>query len=461
MDFNEKRKARWIKLYNSIACLGILCVIIPYFELAAHYATYQHATVVSVILTPILIAIGFSVRKLLMQIQKIRTKSQDLESSYDIDIKKTSRISLIISMIISGVIAAILGASVGSKIMESVGPLYSNDFGVPVLTLSCVAVSAVGSVLATLKFYQFLSIRTVIEYIAAFTFLFGLQTFWGNGVSFVFIICLMVFFLCLALCMNQENIVKVEYMHKTCYASNKMRRTGMKGVIGLWLFAVLLQIVLLSACAIIRALFLVIAGRPWEFILNGPIEGYRTINIVLLSLGGILTLIGIVLMPIFLRTPYMSEVRAKIKQHFIKLKASFLSLIIKILKIESKKRADQNDEINPIYYSDFITYRSAKRHKAVYTKYKDFNRALKTISDKNKQYLFAYRVLIESFFRMDIGLNTSQTPFEMALIIKEKTNLEGIEEMTGKYINVAYAEKTGIISDNDMAEICDILRDRL
>lgn len=461
MDFKEKRKIHWMSFYNIIACVGIVCLILPYFELASFYVANRYSTIISITVAPFLTIIGFLAQKILMRFQKKKRNDLNLEYSDDVDSKSTSKITLILSMAISGAFSAFVGMNVGSKMMEYLGPLYSNDFGVIVFTISCVAVGIIGCVLAQFKFYQILSIKTMIEYIAAFTFLLGIQMFWGNGVSILFVVCFSLFLLCLALCMNQENIVKVEYMHKTCYATNKMRWTGMKGVIVIWIFAVVLAIVLLSLWSIIRALFLLILRRPWQFILYGPIEGIFLVNIILLIIGSISLLASLILAPIVLRNPHMRGIKYQVNQTWIKIKSVIISWIKRIFKIEYKKGQYQTDEINPLFYSDSITYSPPKKHKAIYTKYKDFYRALKTISDINKQYLFAYKVLIESFHRMDIGLDMGQTPFEMALIIKEKTSLKSIEKITSKYTIIAYAEKSDTISDDDITEICDILRDRL
>lgn len=55
----------------------------------------------------------------------------------------------------------------------------------------------------------------------------------------------------------------------------------------------------------------------------------------------------------------------------------------------------------------------------------------------------------------------SQTPLEMADLIKEKTNFENIDILTAKYINIAYAEYYEQISESDIIEICNTMRDML
>ncbi len=461
MDFKEKRKIHWMSFYNSIACVGIVCLLLPYFELASFYVANRYSTIITVTVAPFLLFFGFFTQKILMRFQKKKRNDLDLEYSFDIDSKNKSKTVFFISIAIIVILSTIVGISLGLKFMAHLGPLYSNDFGVALFTVSCVAVGIIGCVLAQFRFYQMLNIKIMIEYIAAYAFLLGAHMYFKIGVSILYVVCFFLFFLCLALCMNQENVVKVEYAHKTCYATNKMRWTGMKSVAMLWGGAIVLVTALLAFCALIRAMFLIVIRAPWSFILYGPIEGSIVFNSILLVIGVILFFGIIILLPIILRNPYVSEIRYKANQFLLKIKNAIMSVIRKIFKIEIQKRQNQIDEINPLFYLDSITHHPPKRHKAIYTKYKDFHRALKTMSNINNQYMFAYRVLMESFCTMDIGLKMSQTPLEMAKLIKEKTNFEDIDILTAKYINIAYSENSEPISEGDMAEICNILRYKL
>lgn len=461
MDANEKRKTRWILFYNIIACAGIICLILPYFDLASYYLANIYSTAISVIVAPFLVFLGYFISKILMLCQKKRRNDISLEYSYDVEAKNTSKVTFVISVLTSGAISAIIGNIISNKMLLLLGPLKSNDLGAIIFTISCILVGILGCVLAKFKFYQILSIKTMPEYLSAFAFLFGCYLFFNVEATLLYTVCLVLFLLCLALCMNQENIVKIEYMHKTCFATNSMRWAGLKSVVALWLFSVTASIVSLSICSFFRMLLLLMRGQPLALILYEPFEGNYIVNIILLVFGGIFFFVALVLFPIFLISPHMSGIRMDTTRAVLKLKLFIISLIRKIFKIGNKKKPLKSDEINPIFYLDSIAYQPPKKHKAVYTKYKDFHRALKTISNINNQYMFAYRVLIESFFSKDIGLKMSQTPLEMADLIKEKTNFENIDILTAKYINIAYAEDYEQISESDIIEICNTMRDML
>ena len=49
----------------------------------------------------------------------------------------------------------------------------------------------------------------------------------------------------------------------------------------------------------------------------------------------------------------------------------------------------------------------------------------------------------------------------MADFIKEKTTLKNIDILTAKYISIAYAENFEQISESDIIEICNTMRDML
>ena len=94
--------------------------------------------------------------------------------------------------------------------------------------------------------------------------------------------------------------------------------------------------------------------------------------------------------------------------------------------------------------------------------YRAFSRRLKALHGADAQYRYAYQTLIGALCTADIGISRTQTPLEMAEIIRNKTTVEEIDELTQVFLNIAYADMSALrAKDSDVRQICGILQKRL
>ncbi len=461
MPATEKWRRRWLKLYKFLACVAFCAIIMPYFEILVSIGAGPYATAFTWIASALLFAVGYGIHK---GIRFLFTKGDEEEFSFSFETKwQFSPPAIMIPSLILGAVAAIAFSFVSGQILETLlYPYYNAEVGFPLMMIACVVASVLGNLLVPFQFHQLCSLRTLIECLFALGVPFGIATWWGNGVNGLFVACVLVYALCLFVLMNQEYVIKPSYSSKTCYATKELRLYGMGRAVGLWLTTLLTAMVLLSLLAVLVIPLRFFLTPDMSLVLDFPIKGLPGLNLMLFFTGliiiPVLSVMGILR---FVRPRGLKYWEKIIGELFRKIMGFFLRL-----RFFKKKGADADLDFREVvgerpkkqHYVD--TVREQKTESTVLPRgYRAFQRHMKTLSDINERYRFAYEVLITELYDAHIGIAKHQTPLEMADVIRRKTNITEMDHLTATFAKVTYA-KDGKASQGELDVICRILEDR-
>ena len=423
---------RWIRRYQIIAFFGVLTAVMPLFEFASVWCAGEYATPTALALVPPLMLTGYGLQYLLARRWREEPRIYFLSESPRAHLSPLSRL---LSYTLAGAVGIVLGWVVGRYLIGLRDLPSRNHLGPYLLSLACAVVAIVGAVIVPYAFNQLLNLRTMLDFFALHCLVFGLQTFWGNGVSLLFVVCFWLFFLCLMLIVNQEYVIKPSYFSDTCYATGELRRAGLASAFRLWLGTVLLQIPLLMAITLVvmpfRLLFMV-EELIWQF----PFEDYPTVNVVLFAMSVAAAVVGVVIL--FLRLQH-EDVQGWAKTCLSWLRALWRRLrgLFRIRR-DTKQPASHESEPQVKHYVDTLTQLPPRRAAKVWNA-RSFRHRMQTLRTAEEKYRFAYRVLVDRLLIKGIGLHPTQTPREMARIIMNKTTISDMGTITEIFLRSAYA----------------------
>lgn len=439
---------RWLRRYQIIAFLGILAVVMPLFEFASLWCAGEYATPTALALAPPLLLFGYGLQYLFSARWREEPRVHSISEAPHAHLSPLSRL---LSMTLSGSLGLLLGWFVGWYLISLRDLPTRNHLGPYLMAVICAVVPMVGTLIVPYAFNQLLGLHTVLEFFALYCLVFGLQTFWGQGVSLLFVLCFWTFFLCLMLIVNQEYVIKPSYFSDTCYATGQLRRAGMASAFRLWLGTVLMQIPLLMAIVLVvmpfRLLFMV-ESLIWKF----PFPQAPTVNMLLFAASVIAAVIGVIVF--FLRLQH-EDVRGWLRQ----LQAVLYALgqrLRAIFRLPKRKRREAATEGEPQvrHYVDTMTTLPPRRAARVWNA-RSFRRRLQSLHSAEEQYCFAYRVLVDRLLIKGIGLHPTQTPREMAQIVMDKTTVSDMGELTEIFLRSAYARDRWA-SEEDVAWISEV-----
>lgn len=466
MDGKQKQNTRWLLLYKMIACVGICAVIAPWFDTLILFIARQYTAIATIALTALLLSLGYGIQLLFLGREGRKLLSVDMDFSYEVARIRLPRSRVIPACAVSAIISALLSVGVGRLLSYLMGNQVNTEIGIPLLVTLGAVLGCAGCLLVPPRFHQLVSLRTMVECIAAFTFLFAFYLWAGASVNFRFIVCVLLYFLCFTVLMNQEYAIRHSYTSPTCHATNALRRAGILSAVRFWLGAILFNVPILCALSlIVMPVQLILtsgSGAPFERVFSFPFKDLPTLNVLLFALGLLALIAGAILL--LVRLCYdrkkLKELYARLVERLKQIGATWLLRLLGIYQ-RYRKGAPKEQEPPPPHYADTVTELAHREPVRRYSDYKAFYRQLKKCRSTNEQYRFAYRTLVTNLCDADIGLYPTQTPLEMAQIIQSKTNIPDIGAITDVFVKAAYADASVPVAEEELQKLCAVLQNRL
>lgn len=246
-----------------LACAGLTAILIQPLRLIYAWGARAYAPVAALILTPLLMAMGYGIQYILLS----RTQRHDHVDEWNFSFESGRLRIPPWRIICASVLAAIPAGAIGIKIGQLTAYLLRNELlpaneelGIPLMAAGCIISAVVGCLLLPFKFQQLLSVRTMVECMAPLVFLFGLQIFWGNGIDGTFALGVAVWLLCLSVCMNRESVLKMyipvetaEQLPPDAPTLRSLARAGMVTASLLWLLTLLIALPMAALGVIFKA----------------------------------------------------------------------------------------------------------------------------------------------------------------------------------------------------------------
>ena len=459
----DRWRLRWLKFYKLLACIAICSIVMPYFEVLVTVGAGTFATVFTWISSALLFATGYGIHAGVRRLFIKPDSEEEFSFSFETKWEFSSPGTLIPSLILGAVVSIVYSFLAGQVLEFLLYPNYNAEVGFPLMVIACIVASVLGALLVPFQFHQLCSLRTLIECLFAFGVPFGIFTFWVDGVNALFAACVLVYALCLCILMNQEYVIKPSYSSKTCYATRELRLQGMSQAIALWLTAFLTTVVILALLSLLVIPIRFLIFIDMRQVLDFPLKGMPALN-------GFLFFAGVLLIPVlsvmavmrFLRPRNLKYWEKILREVWDKLFGFFSRLRFKGVR---KKHEDMDfkevigERPKKTHYVDTVT-QSARVARELPLGYRGFLKELHAKEDLNQQYRYAYEVLISELYQAHIGIAKSQTPLEMADVIRRKTNIRDMDHLTEIFTTVVYG-KNGRATQSDVDAVCGILKARL
>lgn len=460
----QKWKHRWLHFYKSIACVGIIALAMPIFEVLCRWSAGQYAGIVAPIAVPFTVFVGYAIQYLCLGKAKPALYTTILDFTYENKKAVIPWKNRIVAWTVTVLLTAGMGRLLASLLVHLLGVDMNRTFGQPMLILLCIGCGIIGCLLVPFRFHQLLTVRTLVECVCAFSIVFGFHIWVGNGATPLLYASLMLYALCLSVLLNQEYVIKPSTLSKTCHAGNEMRFAGIVSAVRLWGLGVLLQIPLLGAISLVVTPFLwfgfLDTERPFEQIFIFPFINYPTFNVVLFFTSLLAFFVGLIL---FLTHYRNGEIKQWIRQGF----AWIQNMWERFLKWLAGFRGGKDtyipklfEEPKPKHYVDTVTKIAISGGMEKNLDFRTFQKRLKTIESVNEKYCYAYRVLLANLYLSKIGIQPHHTPLEVVDIVKDKTNVQDFDSLTDVFLNAIYAREKQVTEEN-LKAVCKILRMRL
>ena len=458
----EKRwEQQWFHFYKWIACMGIIAVIIPVFELILSCLIGQYSGIVSVLVVPLLVAIGYIVQYTCLGKAKYEIHATTLDFSFENQKIKLSWKPVILAFAIVSILAGGVGHLLERLLFGLLEIEIDRYLEFPVFIILCIFMAIIGCCLVPFRFHQLLSIRTFVECIFVFTLVYGFQFYLGDGMTFVLYFSLLIFTFCLFISLNQAYVIKPSTISKSSYATNELRFVGIKSVLLFWLAAVVLQIPFLGGLSLLITPFLLfLNGYDLERSFVFPFVDFPMFNAVFFGISLVFFGIAMIFLLIHFRN---GEIRywlykfsnwiQKLWERFLRWIASFQNKI----EIYVPKLFEQPKHM---HYVDTVTQISAVVSFETEFSFRLVQKKIKTFVTINERYCYAYRVLLANLYESKIGIEPHQTLLEMVSIVNEKTILKNFNELTNIFLEIIYAENKDV-TKSDLDTLLEILKIRL
>lgn len=441
MDGKGSLNAGWMRLYQLIACTGVVLALIPATEFLSLFCARQFSGVVAILAAPALVAFGYGVQKLFL----IGRKTGELDFSFEsrAELPPVRRIP---AFGISGLAGLLAGAGVRDIMAWRLGAESNSEVGGAVLMVTFAALGVAGCLLVPLRFFQILSRRTLPGFACAFALILGLELFLtDDGPSVTLFLSVLFWFLCFSLAANQEYVIKYAYASRTCVVSGRVRRAGLRNAAGVWLTACAIFLPSLGLLSFFVTGFrmLLLSGKNASAAqrFTFPFAGAWGLNAALFGFGILCLLFGAGLL--LYRTSHdPAGTRAMLAGLSERLRA-WLSGILYALGITGRRRGGEPeaDEVNG-HYRDTVTSVRQVLTTAACRDRRSLERALRREKNTNAKFCLAYRTLLAALAASGIGLTPTMTPHEAAEVIREKTELSQIDAWTAVFIALTYARDT-------------------
>ena len=463
MAGDTDRALPWLRFYKGIACVGLLSALMPIADMCAYLIARQFSPLVAVILAPVLFGAGYLIQTLLLGRSRAAVHGTDLDFSFESIHARISPRRVVLACLVSTGLSVACGVTVGQMLARALGGEASPEFGIPLLAIVCAVCAVAGCLSVPFRFHQLLSLRTMPEFIGVMSLLFALRLWIGDGANLLMTACFLLYFLCLALLMNQEYTIRYSYSSATCHATPRLRRAGLRAACLLWLRALLAVLPVLSLLTLCVTSFRLVlfADESTSFanLFSFPFPALPAAGATLFVLGILLILAFAVWGMMRLRYRH-DETKRQILSFLQWLRQLVLSVLY-LFGIEPRPKRAHTETVEEVMpnYVDTVTQLTPTGANTECSDYRSFYRQMKRLPDTNAQYRFAYCTLIRRLGSAQIGIQPNQTPLEMAEIIRNKTNIEEIDRWTQTFLYVAYADATGYRArTSDVKNICGVLQ---
>ena len=475
MEAEKLWERRWLRFYKLLACVGLLAVLIPVYEILCVWVANRYSGILSLFLVPLLFLLGYVIQWLLLGRSRRKLRDQQVDFSFESKKLRLPLPRVLLACAVSAGIALLISSAVGARLAELLGILSKPDAGIPIMMAASAVVSVLGCLVVPLRFHQLMSLRTMLEMLTAFVLFFGLKVYWSGSVSALFIICFLLWSLCLILLMNQEYIIRPSYFSSAYYATGQLRKAGMKDAFRLWTMAVVLQLAVLGAVSlfVIPLRAILTRGQNFRLIFDFPFRSLYVLNFLLFLASVIALLVFVFCLSLHVTPAHlrrfslaMRSFRAKIREKIRNLLRRLVSFVKNKLRKNAGKLLGQRfkrehlaEEPKIRNYVDTVTDATGHAVAERYDTYRAFARKLRSLKTEQEQFCFAYKTLFLKFCDENIGVKMYHTPLEAAQIVCEKTAFDDFAYLTDIYMDVIYANADRSV-EKDLERLCEIVKDK-
>ena len=194
MLVKKRWEQQWFHFYKWIACIGIISVIIPVFEMVFGWFTKPErvAWMISFLVVPILVVIGYMVQYIFLGSAKEKIYATTLDFTFENQKASISKPRLLLAFVITFVLAA----GIGYLSERFLFKLLGIELVFPIFIILCPVTAMLGCCLVPFRFHQLLGIRTFVECTFVFSLVYGFQIFVGDGTTFCLYACILIFSFC-------------------------------------------------------------------------------------------------------------------------------------------------------------------------------------------------------------------------------------------------------------------------
>lgn len=457
---------QWQRRYKMLACVGAMTLLVQGFEVLAYYLTRQYAIPVTYLSVPILFGLGYGVQKLFLI-----GRSDDVESmTFAFETEKTTvpPARRLFACLLSGVAAAIIGRMSFPLFVRLLGDAANTEVGGVLFVVACILTAEGGCLLQPLRFHQLVSIRTAVEFFGIYAALFAVQIVYGRQFSYRYIglsylLCLVIYSICLFILMNQEYVIKPAFTFEACHATDRMRRAGIRSV--LTMLTLTLALCPFVLCMLV---FLAVTVRlivlPTVRIFDVPFPGMWGLNTALYIIGLVVFLVAVLLFVALAGRKAKTAIYVFFHDliggiaYFVH---DFFLWFLHVFRKESNyfyPSEGVTREQTP-HYVDTVVFVPPDKQTDTAANYRAFAKRLRRYETNSEKFCFAYRVLLGDLYAAGIGIKQAQTPTEVARVVKEKTNMTGFDRWTELFVYELYGQRQSATSE-DVAEICAMVEAR-
>lgn len=462
MDGKGNRNAGWMRLYQLIACAGVVLALIPATEFLALFCARQLSGVVAMLAVPVLVALGYGVQKLLL----IGWRAGEMDFSFESHTEFPPLGRRIPAWGISALAGLLAGAGVRDLMAWRLGAESNSEVGGAVVMVTFAALGVAGCLMVPFRFFQMLSRRTLPGFAGVFALILGVELFLKDGgPSVTLFLSVVLWFLCFALAANQEYVIKYAYASHTCVVSARVRRAGLRNAMRVWLTAVGMFLpaagLLTVAVTGIRMLALSGEGAPPAKLFAFPFAGAWGLNAVLFGFGVLCMVFGAgVLLYRFAHDP--AKTRALLAVLSARLYDFFAGILYVFGIFVGRRRGGEPDadEVTE-HYRDTVTRVRRAPQSVPCRDRRALERALRREKGNDAKFCLAYRALLAALAADGIGLTPTMTPYEAADVIRERTDMVQMDGWTAQFVSLTYAKGETHTTNADLKNLCACLYRRM
>lgn len=475
---NTAQDLRWFRRYKLIAVIGMTAVVSVVLEFLMLIVAGKSASWITLLTCPVGVGIGYLMEHLLLRLSR-KEESSELDFAYESKIKiprGLTFLSCLITAVIMSLFAYLIGSILNQIRINLIGIGMEKNMLITfriLLGAAFIVAGCVGCCLRPCAFNQIVGLRSMVECSAVFAFFGALQAIYGNyGISWFFLLCMVVYLLCMAIIMNQIHVIQPSYFSPTCHATDELRRAGIKAVFGM--FGKCLTYVWLLVAGMSLLVFplrvITFSGQRGAFslIFVFPFYVNPIINLIIYILS-LITMIGF-LVYILMRTKipeifcYLTRIKELLRRLWLCIYLLVSSAPSELRRWRKGKKKAEKEEDEPkaqTAYQDTVIRRPRRKTEENVISYGTFARRVMSQPNAKAQYTYAYRTLVGCLRRKYIGINDHTTPQEIADIVKARTNIRGIDNITSLFYASAYAPSAPAPTVKEIISLCDIVRGEL